>query len=300
MKKIIVLIGILTILLTGCFKRDSMEGITIYTTIYPIEFVVDWLYGDFSTVRSIYPRGVNVQLEPCIGNCPLYVLTDKQLEDFSLGELFIFNSLLHEGTYIRPMIENNRNLKIINAADNLSLDGFNGLEEMWLDPSRLMTLARNIKNGFNEYVTNFYLRNNIIENFNQLREELAILDSRLTELTKRAENKTIVVGNDVFNFLSRPKYGLNVLSLEENDNLTERTIEQVRTLIRNGTIKYIYIRQHDEPNDTIKRLIEGTDVQIVRIHMLVNLTESEISGKQNYFTIMNANFELFRKSLYNH
>ena len=300
MKKIIVLTAVLTILLTGCFKRDSMEGITIYTTIYPIEFVVDRLYGDYSTIRNIYPKGVNVQLEPCIGNCPLYILTDKQLADYSSGDLFIFNSLLHEGTYIRPMLENNRNLKIINAADNLSLDGFYGLEEMWLDPSRLMTLARNIKNGFNEYVTNFYLRNNIQENFNQLREELAILDSRLTELTKRAENKTIVVGSDVFNFLSRPKYGLTVLSLDETDNLTERTIEQVRTSIRNGSIKYIYIRQHDEPNDTIKRLIEGTDVEIVRIHMLVNLTESEISGKRDYFTIMNENFELLRKSLYNH
>ena len=49
MKKLfILLISLLSI--TGCsiFKRDSMENISIITTNYALEYVVDYLYGDNS------------------------------------------------------------------------------------------------------------------------------------------------------------------------------------------------------------------------------------------------------------
>ena len=91
MKKIILLL--LSILcLTGCFKRDTMEGINIYTTIYPITYVTEQLYGNYSNINSIYPNGVNVQLEDC-ENCSNYTLTEKQLSDYSNGSLFIFSGL---------------------------------------------------------------------------------------------------------------------------------------------------------------------------------------------------------------
>lgn len=43
--------GILIILscLTGCFKQDKMENINIATTIYPIEYVTNRLYGENNT-----------------------------------------------------------------------------------------------------------------------------------------------------------------------------------------------------------------------------------------------------------
>ena len=51
MKKIKYL-GVLFILIilatTGCFKRDNLEGIEIVTTVYPLEFVTDYLYGEHS------------------------------------------------------------------------------------------------------------------------------------------------------------------------------------------------------------------------------------------------------------
>ena len=47
-KKLFIL-GISTLLLTGCFfKRDSMENIDIYTTIYPIIYLTTYLYGGYS------------------------------------------------------------------------------------------------------------------------------------------------------------------------------------------------------------------------------------------------------------
>ena len=53
---------------TGCIKRDTLEDIDIYTTLYPIEYITDRLYGTHSNIYSIYPNGVDVER---------YELTDK-------------------------------------------------------------------------------------------------------------------------------------------------------------------------------------------------------------------------------
>lgn len=299
MKKLLIILGCM-ICLTGCFKQDDMEDIKIYTTIYPLEFVVNEIYGEYSEIESIYPRGVNVQLDPC-EDCTdlLYTPTEELIKKYSQADLLVFNSLLYEGNYVIPMSQNNQDLKIINGTDNLSSEEFYGVEELWLDPSRLLTISRNIKNGFNEYIRNYYLKQDVENNFEKLKEELDKLGSTLSGLTKNATNKNIVVSDDVFKFLSKDKYGLTVYSLEENDNLTAKTISDVKSLIESGKVKYIYVKQYEGINNTIQKLIEGTDVEIVELHMLANLTENEISNKKDYFTIMNENIELLRKQLYN-
>ena len=62
MKKIFSLIICIfsIILLSGCTDTSTMENINIYTTAYPIEYIVNRLYDNHSTIRSIYPNGVDI------------------------------------------------------------------------------------------------------------------------------------------------------------------------------------------------------------------------------------------------
>ena len=56
MKKRILLtfLSILSVfLLTGCFDTNNLEGSNITTTVYPIEYLVDRLYGEHSNITSI-------------------------------------------------------------------------------------------------------------------------------------------------------------------------------------------------------------------------------------------------------
>ena len=62
------------LLTTGCLKRDNLEGIEIVTTIYPLEFATNYLYGEHSIVNSIYPDGVDTSS---------YKLSQKQIKDYS-------------------------------------------------------------------------------------------------------------------------------------------------------------------------------------------------------------------------
>ena len=104
MKKIVNILVLLCLVisLSGCIKRDSMEDITIYTTNYPTEYITRRLYGEYSDIESIYPDGVNINN---------YKLTNKQIEDYSKADLFIFNGLSDEKQIARNFINKNKNTR---------------------------------------------------------------------------------------------------------------------------------------------------------------------------------------------
>ena len=287
MKKIfrILFLFIFVFCLTGCLKHDNMEDITIYTTNYPSEYITQRLYGEFSDIKSIYPNGVNIES---------YKLTNKQIEDYSNVDLFIFNGLSNEKKYVEKMRKNNKNLKIIDTT--LSMEYTNGIEELWLDPSNFLMMAKNIKTGFGEYIDSYYLNNKIEDNYEELKIEASNLDAKIKDVISNGNNKIIVTSNNLFKYLE--KYGLTVYSLDEKNHDVNAIYRQVVNLINNGTIKYIFTIANENNNSTVQKLIDNTTVEVQEWNNLSNLTETQILEKENYFTIMNSNLELLKNELY--
>lgn len=272
--------------ISGCIKRDTLEDIDIYTTIYPIEYITERLYGTHSNVYSIYPDGVDIQN---------YTLTDKQIKDYSKAKMIIFNGLSNEKDYVITMYQHNKDIKIIDTT--LSMEYINSYEELWLDPLNFLMMTQNIRTGFRQYINNHYLKNEIDENYEELKIEISSLDAKIKLMVENASDKTIVVSSDLFKFLE--KYNLNVISLEENDNLTDKTKAEVADLIANKKISYIYLKQGEEVNNTISELIKDTDIELIYLHTLSNLSEEERSTKKDYISIMNENIELLKQEVYN-
>ncbi len=273
------------VLLSGCFKRDNFEGIDISTTVYPIEYITDRLYGKNSTITSIYPSGVKVSE---------YKLSEKQVKDYSKTNLFIFDGISSEKNYVSEFFKHNKSLKIIDATS--SMEAENGNEALWLDPSNFLMMAQNIRYGLSQYIDNHYLKNEIDDNYSKLKEEISRLDASIYEISDNASFKTLVVSSDLFKFLE--KYDLNVISLEENENLTEKTIADVVNLINDGKIQYIILKKDEEMNDTIKKIVNETNVEVVYYHMLSNLTGEERNAKKDYISIMSDNIDILRNELY--
>ena len=288
MKSFIKLFIVLIVIIngTGCFKIDSMDDIDIYTTVYPIEYITNRLYGDHSTISSIYPNGIEVND---------YKLTSKQIKDYSSANLFIFNGLGDEKNYVTSLFEHNKKLKIIDSTQTMEYE--NDIEELWLDPSNYLMLAKNIKTGLEDYIDNHYLRDEINNNYEDLKIDLSNIDAKFKNMSEKADNKTIVVSSDVFLFLE--KYGFDVISLEENDGLNEKTINTVKTMIKNNQIHYIFLKQNEEVNETINTIKNECNVELVTLHSVSNLTDEERAEKKDYITIMNENIELLRNELYN-
>lgn len=285
MKKIVVFLIVL-FSLTGCLKRDTMEGIDIYTTVYPLEYITNRLYGNNSNIKSIYPNGVDPFTYPN--------LTDKQLLDYSEASLYIFNGLSSEKDYVVPLFNNNKDLKIINAS--LSMKTSYGVEELWLDPSNFLQLTQNIRNGFEEYVSNYYLLEEIKENYESLKLDVSKLDANLTVIGTNADFDTIVVTDDLFLFLK--KYNINVISLDK-DTLNNKTLNDVKSLISDGKISYIFARKDEVLDDVVNSLVNDYDIEVSYIHTLSNLTTEELNNGSTYLTIMNENIEKLKNELYN-
>lgn len=209
-------VGLICILLTGClFKRDSMEDIDIYTTIYPLNYLTTYLYGDYAKIHSIYPSGVDVSE---------YNLSDKKINEYSESDLFIFNGLDKDRDYAVKMINKNENLKIIDTSLSISYDY--SVKELWLNPNNYLMLAQNLKNGLLEYVTNPYLISNkdktgIEDKYEELNKELSKLDANLKETIKYSSYDTIVVDDDTFKFLENllTDKTFTVLSLDESEKV---------------------------------------------------------------------------------
>lgn len=293
MKKRIILILIMTlILLSGCklnIDTDSMKDIKVYTTIYPIRYLIDSLYGTNSTIYSIYPSGV----EP-----KDFQISDKKLEEYSQADLFVFNSLDKERDYAVKMINKNKKLKIIDVSMGMTYD--NDVAELWLNPYNYLMMAQNTKNGLLEYISNPYLITNdegtgVEDKYEALKYDLSRLDADIKETISLSSYDTIVVDNDVFNFLS--KYNLNVISLEEDDKLTDIKINEVKKLINEGKIKYIYSSK-TETNNTCKKLIEDYGVELVTFNTMETVDGGITNSNENYVTVMNNNLELLNKELY--
>lgn len=286
MKKLLLILStFLVIFTTGCFKRDTMEDITIYTSAYPIEYIVNRLYGEHSEINSIYPDGIIVDK---------YTLTEKQLEDYGKSELFIFNGLSIEKDYIKPMFESNHNLKIIDSS--ASIEYTNRIEEIWLDPSNFLMIAQNIRIGFNEYISNQYLKNEIDENYNQLKIDISSLDAKTQTMIAKAPSKTIIVSDNLFKYLE--KYGIDVISLDEKETTLQKNVAIAKELINSGTIKYIYTIKNEDLNETVADLINETNITSLTFHNLANLDESERKGRRDYLSIMTENVELLKQELY--
>ncbi len=284
LKKIYLLL-LLPLLITGCeINNNNMKDITIYTTTYPINYLINSLYQDYSKVYSIYPTGVNINE---------YKLSKRKLEEYSNSELFIFNSLDKDRDYAVKMINLNKNLKVIDVATGMKYE--NDVEELWLNPNNYLMMAENTKEGLSEYINNPYLVEEIEKKYENLEYEISKLDANLTETIANANYKTIITDSDTFLFLE--KYGLKVISLEENDNLNNNKIEAAKTLIKDNKIKYIY-STNSESNATVSNIINENKIDLITINSMHSIDGGITNSNDNYLTIMTNNINQLKKELY--
>ena len=276
MKKISYLIILLLILfsVTGCFKRDSMEDVTIYTTVYPIEYLTNELYGNNAEILSIYPDGINPND---------YKLTEKQINDYSKAALFVYNGLSDEKKLAADFINRNKEIKIIDVSQGIDVS--NDVEELWLSPANYLMLAQNIKNQLKEYITNKYVKEEIDENYNSLKLTISEMDAELKIIAEKSANKTIVVGNNTFKFLE--KYGFEVISLE--GDVTVSDLNKVKNLINDSKISYIFVKENEEINSVITDLTNAYKISLTSIKTITNLTDDERKNGEDYLSLMKQN-----------
>ena len=288
MKKIFKFLSLVitTILLTGCIDidKDSMENINIYTSVYPIEYVTNALYGTHSNILSIYPSDVNPYT---------YKLTNKQINNYSKGNLVIYNGLEKEKDYVVKMLNKNKRLKIIDATAKIEYT--NSMDEVWINPSNMITIAQNTRNGLKEYINSDIIKSEIDDNYNKLKLELSTIDANLKETVANAKDNNIIIADDDLSILS--KYGINITSIDE-DTMSDKSLADAKALLNNKTVSYIFVKKGYKETDTMKSLKETYKAEYLEIDTLNNLALDDKNNNKDYITIMGENIDKLKEELY--
>ena len=289
MKRIKILIFSLLLLpliftTTAC-TNDSMDNIEIIVTNYPNEYIVKKLYDKHATITSVYPDGVDINE---------YKIGDKQKNDYSKTDLFIYNGLLEkERNLAVDLLAINPNLKIIDTAYVLETDY--SPEELWLNPSSLLMMSQNVRLALKEYITNNYLIKEVDEAYEELKIELSELDAEYRVAVESTNEKTIIVADSALKYLE--KFGLNVICIDTD--ASQKTLVDTENIIESGQVSYIITFKGLEDNDNVKMMLENyPNIQKLELHKLDNITDEERGNDKTYDSIMRENLELIKKELY--
>ena len=286
MKKIIISL-LLLLSLCGCNIKNNKFGseTTTYTTLFAIRYATEFMYSDYSKINSIYLNGINVND---------YKPTEKNIENYSKADIFIYSGLNNESSIARDLLNENEKIKIIDATKGMTIN--NSIEEVWLNPSNYLRMCRTIKGTLIEYTDNVYEIKNIEAKYDELKTLISELDAELYNISKKASYTNILVADDLFNYLT--KYNINVISIDPDNSSLDKNIANAKKLIESGDIKYIYTIKDKELSEETNNLISTLNVTKIEINTFKNITNEEYKNKETYITLMKKINEDYKKELY--
>lgn len=273
MKKIVLII-ISALVLSGCsLTKDSLENAQIYTTTYPITYLMNTLYGEHSIVTSIYPSDADVTN---------YTLTDKQVKKYADGSIFVYNGLTNEKTVAKRLLNKNKDILIIDVSYGLAIQ--NSVEELWLSPNNYLMLAKNIRDNLNEYLKNKYIIEDVNNKYKAFSETISIMDADLRSLGKTATKNgknTLIVTNNAYKFLEN--YDFNIISLDDEVYKSAEALNTIKKNFKNK--KYIaLINGNNTESELIIDLINNNGAKSINLSTMKNGDKSEdyISTMQEF------------------
>lgn len=281
--KILMLCIISVSLLTGCdFKSGNNDKASIYTTIYPVQYIIDYLYGDNSDITSIYPDGADVDT---------YELTKKQIEKYADSDLFVYVGLGREKEIAKDFLNENSKLLIIDATYGLNYN--EDLMELWLAPNNFLMLAKNIKSSLNEVLDNSYHVENVNDKYDKLYEKVSWVDAELRNVARDAQennNNTLIVASDVLKFLEN--YGFEVISLEElSASGSDTQINDLKSKFKNSTYSKIIKLGGYEDSKLVQELTSKYKAKTVSINDIMSNSDSA----SDYITLQYENISVIRE-----
>lgn len=275
---------IVSIISTGC-TTDEMDGIEIITTNYANEYIVNRIYKDHAKISSIYPDGVDTST---------YTISSKKKKEYSKKDIFVYNGLIEvERNLAMDLLDINPSLKIIDTAYVLETDY--APEELWLNPSSLLMMSQNVKNGLIEYVTSTYLHKDITDTYNSLKVDLSELDVLYREAVDDATDKNIIIDDSTLKYLE--KFGLKIYCIDSD--ATDKTIADVEKLINTKKVSYIISFKGIDKSSNSKELItKYPNIKTIELHKLNILSDDERKNSEDYLSITRNNLTLLNQELY--
>ena len=321
MKKRVVLVSIalvLTLIMGACGNKDEnkssteqKEGVlSVYTTVYPLQYFTEQIGGEYVDVKSIYPAGADEHsFDP----------TQKDMMALSEADLFFYIGLGLEG-----FVENaqktlkGQHVKMVATADSISEERLSDNEHehekhedhddeehhdhdkvdphVWISPTLSIELARSIKDSLSSEMPE--QKETFEKNFDALEDHLLELDQRFQQMADQASSKTFFVSHAAFGYIAKD-YGLQQVAIAGLNSQNEPSQKQLANIVKqakDNQVQFILFEQNVSSKLT-EVVRKELGAESLTLHNLGVRTQEDLNTDETYFTLMERNLSVFEKAL---
>lgn len=302
----ILLIGFITI---GCSPSIDEKGddtaLTIYTSIYPIQYAVERIGEDTVNVKSVYPPGVDAHT---------YEPTSKEMTTIAKGDAFIYLGAGMEGfAESAAGALASQDVKLIEIAQHEELfhsgqthdddsekqnDGHDHGDHdphIWLDPLRMIDMSNIIMDeliALNPDKQDLYK-----DNFNALKEDLVALDNNFSDMLDAKDDKKLLVSHAAYGYWEE-RYGIEQIAINGLSSSSEPSQKELTKIIdqaKEHHLGYIIFEQNSS-NRVTEIIQDHIGAEALTIHNLAVLTEQDIKQDEDYLSLMAYNLKILDKA----
>ncbi|KGX84384.1 metal ABC transporter solute-binding protein, Zn/Mn family [Pontibacillus marinus] len=323
MKKImaIMLMMIVTVMSACSTQESSSEtGLTIYTSIYPIQYFTERIGGEHVNANSIYPPGVDAHT---------YEPTAKTMAEIATSDAFIYLGAGLEGfaeSAANALAEEKVQLMELGAHEELftkvEVDnhGEHGEHEeheenhdeehkgdhdhnhsgkdphVWLDPLRSQMMAKYIKQELVKLAPEHKEQFN--ENYEKLVNDLESLHEQFKSVTQQADQNKLLVSHAAYGYWEQ-RYGIEQISvngISPNSEPSQKDVKQLIEKTKKENLSYMIFEQNVS-NQVASMIQREIGAKALTIHNLSVRTEQDIKEEQDYLSLMKHNLNVLEKAL---
>ncbi|MBC2116424.1 metal ABC transporter solute-binding protein, Zn/Mn family [Listeria booriae] len=315
MKKLAFLLSTLlvaAVFLAGCGdnsdaqKKDN-DKLTVYTTVYPLQYLASQIGGTYVDAHSVYPAGSDAHsFDP----------TQKDMMNIADSDLFFYIGLGMEGFVDKAKQSlKNENVKFVVTTDNLHLPTMSHEEEdheheededghdhgdinphVWLDPNYMITMAATVRDNLSKELP--AQKETFNKNYEKVVSQLKTLNTDYKTMADTAKHKDFVTAHAAYGYWEK-EYGLKqipIAGISTSDEPSQKKLTTIVNTIKSEKIPYILLEQNT--NSKIADVIQKeTDTRTLKLHNLETLTQKDIDAKRDYMSIMKDNLAALKTAL---
>ncbi|MBS4215277.1 metal ABC transporter solute-binding protein, Zn/Mn family [Neobacillus rhizophilus] len=311
MKKLILFLSFLlplSLVLSACGNNTEKttkkkNQLTIYTTVFPLQYFTDRIGGKYVKVATIYPPGADEHtFEP----------SQKDMMNLADSDLFFYIGLGLEGFVEKAKgTLKDENVTLVPAAEGLKLpkDHHSSEEEdhedhagvnphVWLDPVYSKEMAAVIRDQLAKKLPQ--RKAYFDENYQKLADELDELDANFANTISQAKHKKIIVTHAAFSYWET-RYGIEQISisgLSTTNEPSQKELEKIISMADHEGLHYMLFEQNVK-SKLGKVVQKEIGARALPIHNLAILTKDDIKNKETYFSLMNKNLKTLETALNN-
>jgi zinc transport system substrate-binding protein len=313
---------ILMLVLAACNKAEETQSsedtnkLTVFTTIYPLEYFTERIGGDLVQTENIVPPGsdahsveINTKTMVRVAESDAFIHTGTGVEGFADS---VADSLEKEDVVIVSASEN-----IDFISSNEEAPDEHGEEEgddehieegheehgesdidphVWLDPKRSIIIAENIKNALVKLQPEN--KEAFEDNFLTLKNELGELDSEFNNMVNQSKTKTFIVSHSAYGYWE-DAFGLKqigISGLSPTDEPSQKQLTKIIDLVKGNNLQYIFFEPNLK-NKVAEAVQNETGTKALTLNNLESITDENIKNNEDYFVIMRKNIDALKQAL---